>query len=181
MILNLIIAILSNTYNIFDTRSKGLYLSKILNARDDHPIDDEEFHMHYGSMLLTITPLNIILLPFVPYALFFKPSKYINNLLLISQYSVLINVLFFFFLIGSIMMAPFAYVKGIYMKIGLAMGSAKREDRIKNWRSFFLFLAFGMPILTINLFTDFYYFWMNNFRSNLKKIIIFMETSKLTS
>ena len=84
LILNLIIAILSNTYNIFDTRSKGLYLSKILNARDDHPIDDEMFHAHYGSMLLTMTPLNIVVLPFVPYALMFKPSKYINNLLLIS-------------------------------------------------------------------------------------------------
>ena len=35
LILNLIIAILSNTYNMFDHRSKGLYLSKILNARDE--------------------------------------------------------------------------------------------------------------------------------------------------
>ena len=78
-------------------------------------------------------------------------------------------------------MAPFAYAKGIYMKIGLAMGSVKKTDKIKNWSSFILFLLFGVPILTINLFTDFYYFWMNNFRSNLKKIIIFKETSKLTS
>ena len=30
LILNLIIAILSNTYNIFDPKSKGLFLSKIL-------------------------------------------------------------------------------------------------------------------------------------------------------
>jgi len=35
LILNLIIAILSNTYNMFDTKSTGLYLSKILQARDD--------------------------------------------------------------------------------------------------------------------------------------------------
>ena len=34
LILNLIIAILSNTYNIFDPFSKALYLSKILASRD---------------------------------------------------------------------------------------------------------------------------------------------------
>lgn len=35
LILNLIIAILANTYNIFDERSTGLYLSKILVSRDE--------------------------------------------------------------------------------------------------------------------------------------------------
>ena len=35
LILNLIIAILSNTYNIFDPKSNGLYLSKILATRDE--------------------------------------------------------------------------------------------------------------------------------------------------
>jgi len=35
LILNLIIAILSNTYNIFDPKSNGLFLSKILSTRDE--------------------------------------------------------------------------------------------------------------------------------------------------
>lgn len=34
LILNLIIAILSNTYNLFAIKSSGLYLSKILSQRD---------------------------------------------------------------------------------------------------------------------------------------------------
>lgn len=65
LILNLIIAILSNTYNMFDTKSTGLYLSKILNARDDMQFDE-----NYGAFLLTMVPLNVIILPFVPYAIF---------------------------------------------------------------------------------------------------------------
>jgi hypothetical protein len=64
LILNLIIAILSNTYNQFDTKSTGLYLSKILNARDEMTADE-----NYGAFLLTMSPLNLIVLPFVPYAL----------------------------------------------------------------------------------------------------------------
>ena len=35
LLLNLIIAILANTYNIFDSRSNGLFLSKILATRDE--------------------------------------------------------------------------------------------------------------------------------------------------
>ena len=70
LILNLIIAILSNTYNMFDTKSTGLYLSKILNSRDDLAPDD-----NYGAFLLQMAPLNILVLPFTLYALFFKPSQ----------------------------------------------------------------------------------------------------------
>ena len=46
LILNLIIAILSNTYNINDPFSRALYLSKILASRDLLMYD-----MHYGSYL----------------------------------------------------------------------------------------------------------------------------------
>lgn len=176
LILNLIIAILANTYNMFDHRSKGLYLSKILNARDEL-----QFNLHYGSMLLTMTPLNIVVIPFVPYALFFQPSAKLNNLLMIAQYSVLINVFFVFFLTGSILMLPFAFFKGLYVKINLAMRSVKKADRVKNWTKLFFFFFLGVPILIINLFTDFFYFWKNNFRDNLKKIIITKITSQLTS
>ena len=77
-------------------------------------------------------------------------------------------------------MIPFAFVKGLYVKINLAIRSVKREDRVKNWSKFFVFAALGLAILIINLFTDFYYFWKNNFRGNLNKIIIHKITSKLT-
>lgn len=69
LILNLIIAILSNTYNMFDTKSAGLYLSKILNSRDEMA-----FNENYGAFLLCMIPLNMVNLPFVPYAIFKKPS-----------------------------------------------------------------------------------------------------------
>lgn len=69
LVLNLIIAILSNTYQMFDTKSSGLFLSKILQSRDEMRFDE-----NYGSFLLTMTPLNCIVLPFVPYAMIRKPS-----------------------------------------------------------------------------------------------------------
>ena len=52
---NLIIAILGNTYNIFDQRSSGLYLSKILMSRDEMTYDQ-----NFGAFLCGLPPLNLI-------------------------------------------------------------------------------------------------------------------------
>lgn len=111
LILNLIIAILSNTYNMFDTKSTGLFLSKILNARDDMQYDE-----NYGSFTFSMTPCNFLLLPFVPYAMFNKPSKAFNTNIAVLQYSVLIIILYFAFFGFSIIMMPFAFLKSTITK-----------------------------------------------------------------
>lgn len=177
LILNLIIAILSNTYNMFDTKSTGLYLSKILNSRDEMTYDE-----NYGAFLLTMTPLNIVTLPFVPYALFKKPSKEMNTMITVLQYSFLIVIIYLMFLVGSIIMTPFAFLKSLSVKIQDVLSvKADPKEQIKKGMMLFVFLAVGLPILVLNLLADFYYFWMNNFRSNLKKIIIDKEKSTLTN
>ena len=112
LILNLIIAILANTYSIYDERSAGLYLSKILNARDEMSFDES-----YGALLLTMTPLNVIVLPYVPYALFKQPSATVNTYMTTLQYMVFIIVIYALFLIGSIAMTPFAFVKALINKV----------------------------------------------------------------
>jgi len=111
LILNLIIAILSNTYNMFDTKSTGLYLSKILNARDDMTYDP-----NYGAFLLIMAPLNIIVMPFVPLALFKKPSERTSIAITVLQYSVFIVIIYAVFLLGSIIMLPFAFLKSLMNK-----------------------------------------------------------------
>ena len=77
LILNLVIAILSNTYNKNDPKSKGLYLSKILNTRDELKYDQ-----HYGSFLSSLVPFNILTIPFVPLAIR-NPSEKLNSIIMI--------------------------------------------------------------------------------------------------
>ena len=55
LLMNFILAILANTYNIFETKSNGLYLSKILSTRDELTYD-----YSYGAFLSSMPPLNII-------------------------------------------------------------------------------------------------------------------------
>ena len=69
LILNLVIAILSNTYNLSAKYSNGLYLSKILSTRDELLNDDK-----YGAFLISIIPFNALTIPFIPLALK-KPSE----------------------------------------------------------------------------------------------------------
>tara|TARA_B110000285_G_C15119051_1_gene615952 strand:- start:1037 stop:1303 length:267 start_codon:yes stop_codon:yes gene_type:complete len=44
-----------------------------------------------------------------------------------------------------------------------------------------VFVVIGIPLQIMGLGSDFYYFWANNFRSNLKQIIIVRKQSKVTN
>ena len=113
LVLNLMIAILSNTYQLFDKKSTGLFLSKILTSRDEMAFDE-----NYGAFLLTMTPVNCIVLPFVPYAIMTKPSVQLNRIIMVLQYSVFIVICYIVFAVGSVCMIPFAYLKCVQTKFG---------------------------------------------------------------
>ena len=55
MMINLLIAMLSNTYNLFDSKSNGLYLSKILVSRDEMTYNES-----YGSFIIAIPVINLL-------------------------------------------------------------------------------------------------------------------------
>ena len=55
ILLNLIIAILANTYSVYDTKSNGLYLSKVVGTRDELNYDT-----NYGAFLSSMPPVNIV-------------------------------------------------------------------------------------------------------------------------
>ena len=81
LILNLIIAILSNTYNLYDPFSNALFLSKILAERDMLLYDE-----YYGAFLQSMSPVNALTLPLVPFAILMEPNKKLNNSVLLIQY-----------------------------------------------------------------------------------------------
>ena len=86
--MNLIIAILSNTYSRFESGSAGLYLSKILSSRDEVDYDD-----CFGSFLSAMPPINIIQFPFFPIAI---SMRYLNpTLILINEYIMIVQYVIF--------------------------------------------------------------------------------------
>ena len=100
---------------------------------------------------------------------------------MIVQYAVLIIIIYVLFLAGSLIMLPLSYLKSVSMKAQLIFKGQTLKESIMNKGIFLAFVGFGMPMLFMTLFTDLFYFWKNNFRSNLKKIIIERQKSTLTN
>ena len=55
LLMNLIVAILANTYSTYESGSTGLYLSKILSTRDE-----VEYDTNFGAFLSAMPPINIL-------------------------------------------------------------------------------------------------------------------------
>lgn len=138
------------------------------------------FDENYGAFLLTMTPLNCIVLPFVPYGLIKKPSQELNKFIMVLQYSVFIVICYIFFLIGSLLMIPFAYLKCLTTKVQKINKAQTVLAKLVQLAHFLGYVALGMPILLLDSLSDFYYFWANNFRTNLKLIIIDLKDSNIS-
>lgn len=106
----------------------------------------------------------------------------LNKILNLLQYMCLMSFLFVGFVIVSIILIPIAYVKSIIFKIRTIYSIKETSKRVIviESLSFTFYLIFGILILMTTFLSDCYYFWVNNFRTNLKKIVIEREKSILT-
>lgn len=102
-------------------------------------------------------------------------------MIMVLQYSVLIIIICAFFSVCSLVMVPFAYCRAIATKGGRVGKAVTPADMIKASINFVVFVSLGPVLLTIGMLSDFYYFWANNFRTTLKKIIIERKSSSLTN
>ena len=175
LLLNLIIAILANTYNIFDARSNGLYLSKILVSRDEMVYDES-----YGSFLAAIPPTNVVQLPFIPAALSFRYNSPVlvklNKMVMQLQYVIFMSIFFCLFVIVSAALTPLAFIVGCFDKLKSMNSQESGHEKLLNN---LLFFPLGLGILVGDMVSDIFYFWKNNFRPHdqLKQIIIAKEKS----
>lgn len=178
LLLNLIIAILANTYNLFDARSNGLFLSKILISRDEMIYDD-----NYGAFLVQMPPLNVIQLPFFLPALFLRRGSTLlynlNRYCMRLQYCMFMLLFFSIYLAVSMVLFPLALLIGIADKLKTIGAQKSENERLLNN---VLFLPFGAAILAFDFLADIWYFWMNSFRhsTTLKQIIIPKEKSAIS-
>ena len=100
---------------------------------------------------------------------------------MVLQYSVFIVICYIVFLAGSICMIPFAYLKCITTKLQTVSKSYNLLSKLVAIGEILMYILVGVPLLLLGLGSDFYYFWANNFRSNLKQIIIVRKESHVTN
>jgi hypothetical protein len=70
LLLNLIIAILSSTFGVFEPLSLALYYDGVIEA-----IPMYKYSSTYGALVLSFPPFNCLIFPFTPFFLFVKDKS----------------------------------------------------------------------------------------------------------
>ena len=176
LVLNLIIAILSNTFNMFEPKSKGLYLSKILSVRPTMSYDET-----YGSLLIGLPPFNAHLLPLLPYFLLSKdPSKLNHGLVFIQHLLLVVTYLVIFFGI-SLFLVPFAFLKALLFKFSLIVDGKNMKDMLQRALYGMIFLNMGIPLLVLSCFVDTFYEILHIYQKKLKKVILARNSENVST
>ena len=111
VLINFLIAILSNKYTEMETKKKILYNRKILEIKQIQAEDK-----YYSCLIASFVPLNIFILPFFPFVIFCKSEKF-NEILLYACYLPMALIGIIVFTAASIILLPFAYIISIYSSI----------------------------------------------------------------
>lgn len=83
---------------------------------------------------------------------------------------MIINYLIF--AVASIAMIPLAFVFSLLAKMKKISAASTSSELFAALGNSFFFLVFGLPLLSLSLVSDFFFFWKNNFRTNLKQVVI---------
>lgn len=110
MLINFLIAILSNTYGILTQQNNALYLKEVILLRQRYG-----YEKHYSSMVSAFVPLNLVSLALYP-VLSVTKSEYLNTFLLILEYICfgLFSVVLYF--ISVLLLFPFSYLLVVVSK-----------------------------------------------------------------
>lgn len=93
------------------------------------------------------------------------------------QYTAINCVIFFQFVLATLILCPFAWIVALLSKIKNFDSNMSSREKILNVG---IFIPFGLPIMLLNSMVDFFYFWQNSFRSDLEKIIAVKEPKTIS-
>ena len=92
------------------------------------------------------------------------------------------SIIFVVFIVVSIILVPFAYVKSVVFKLRalFTMKHPSHKDYNQAIYGFAFFIFTGIFTLLLDVIADSYNFWKNNFRSELKKIVVETEKNNIS-
>ena len=149
LLLNLLIAILSSTYAQLEDKKLVLYINEILKLRPA-----SEYDRRCSSLVSTFAPWNIIALIFTPAIMFTKDPIKLNLALFHIEYIPVFILLFIIYLIGNVLILPFAYLKGIYVNLQQSWSNKVEGSLAYRWLRLGVWIVFGLVILLMNLLAD---------------------------
>ena len=180
LMLNLLIAILSSVYSNFEDKKLVLYIFEILKLRSTMNYDKQA-----SGLVSTCSPWN--LLPLLISPLYFTRTNQIklNNFVLHICYIPVLIVTAVVFIAFNIAVIPFAYVKGVAIKLKLLFYRKPKTHLYKRMYSVVLFVIAGVVILLMNLCIDLMFLFKHMYQTTIRLgsffWSIFIPSSRLYS
>ena len=150
ILLNVVIALMADTYRLMTSVRRGIYNYNILKSVSAYKPDK-----YYGGLILLNTPFNALsslLLPFYVLIQDKKSLETFNARVYTIVYAILAVILAAVFLSLNLAMMPFAFLKTFMHKINLV-----RMKIIPCYQSL-VYLVIGLPLLLISQLTDLWAF-----------------------
>jgi hypothetical protein len=168
MFVNLMIAILSETYQRLSIQKLGLYYDGVIEV-----IPAYKYKKFYGALIAACPPFNLFVLPFLPIFMLTRNKQRIRRL-----NNTLIKIIFFpfaliyasFFSMGNLIMMPVAFVCTVYFKFRVIFDRRMIEQRKLLALRFLSYLVVGLPFLAISQVVDVYYFILHLYKFNQNEI-----------
>jgi hypothetical protein len=168
LLLNLVIAILTDTYIRFSKVKLGLYYDGVVDA-----ISSLKYDKRYGAMVTAIPPFNVFMFLLTPIFLMVKNPrrlKKINHTLTLITYLPLAFILIIVFIAGNTLMMPFAYLYALIHKIKLCLAPRIHRSRRSLVTDLLVFLVLGLVLLSLCQLSDIYYFTKQLFYWKVQKL-----------
>lgn len=174
LLLNLIIAILANTFAYYDNLSLALYYDGVIEAMPMY-----KYSSQYGALVCCPPPFNVLILPFTPLFLIIEDEAWLrklnNFLMYICYFPSFLIATIVFLIVNALLLVP-AYFAAIFYKINNVKIDRKR-GKAATIMEVILFVIFGPVFLAINFILDLIYFWIHLFGGNVTKLSIYNRQS----
>jgi len=116
----------------------------------------------FGALIAACPPLNLLVLPFVPFFACTRKKKKLrrlNNVLVMLIFSPFAIIYTSGFIVVNLLLMPVAYLKTCYRKGALILNyDRKLYQKRYLIGNFIFFVLMGIPMLLLSQVTDIYYF-----------------------
>ena len=147
ILLNVVIAMMADTYALMSSMRKGVYNYNIVKLYSSYKIDK-----YFGGLIINWPPVFIVSFLLLPFYMIYRNNKKmllkINKHLFSIVYCILLIPLSGIFIIFNMLMLPFAFLKTLIHK-----GILASQSRI-SFASFAGYFILGIPLLLVSQLID---------------------------
>lgn len=157
MLLNFLIAILTNTHSRIVKYERSLYLREIILL-----IKHAKFDRYYSSIISISPPFNLLMIPFIPFILCTKSEK-VNNFFLYIEYMLVAVIALLIFTAFTVMIYPVSFIYAAASKFAKCLAGNYKgiKDIVLRILDAISFAIIGPIILLVWAIIDYYYFIIN--------------------